>query len=229
VNITAAGTIGIGTTNPQSILHVYRRLNAGTSSIDIDNDGSGNGTGQALQFRYGSAGVLGGVYHQLGATDWFLRFKIWSNAAEVERVTIDGGTGDVGIGITTPAHLLQLGADDAFKPATNTWGIVSDIRTKRSVEPLEGGLTIVDRLTPIVAEYNGKAGTPEGTRVVSFEPKRLREVLPYAVSSITGKLDPDDEEETEILGVNTHEILFHVILAVQQLARRIAQLEPRQT
>lgn len=134
---------------------------------------------------------------------------------------------NAGVGLSTGAallttHLFELSADDAFKPTTNTWTITSDIRTKRNVRQLQGGLEVIRALEPIEAEYNGSANTPEGSRVVSFHPEHLRKILPGAVSSVRGKLRDVDEEETDILGVNTHEILHHLVLAVQQLDRTIS-------
>lgn len=133
-------------------------------------------------------------------------------------------TGFVGIGIAGPAHFFQVAVDDAAKPTTNTWTITSDVRTKRNVRPLAGGLDVIKALEPIEAEYNGCADTPEGSRVVSFDPRALAAVLPGAVSSVRRKLAPDDLAETDVLGVNTHEILHHLVLAVKQLS---AQLEAR--
>jgi len=127
--------------------------------------------------------------------------------------------GPVGLGMTNPAHQLELASDSAAKPNTNTWTVTSDIRTKQKIEPLTGGLAVIQQLEPMVAEYNGKAKTPAGTRVVSLDPEKLRAILPHAVSSVHVKLDPADATETDVLGVNTHEILYHLILAVQQLAK----------
>ena len=141
--------------------------------------------------------------------------------AGVEAMRIKAGTGYVGIGKVAPSHLLELGTDSAAKPGTSTWQIVSDLRTKREVRPLEGGLEVIEQLEPIEAEYNGAAGTPAGMRVVSLDPEKVREVLPHAVSVECAKLQPEDESGTELLHLNVHEILFHLILAVKDLARRL--------
>ena len=131
--------------------------------------------------------------------------------------------GNMGLSIT-PTHRFQLDIDDAAKPTTNTWTITSDIRTKRNTRPLEGGLSVIRALEPIESEYNGHALTPEGSRVVSFDPEKLSKILPSAVSSVRGKLRREDLEETDIKGVNIHEVIFHLILAVQQQEERIEAL-----
>ncbi|PWT72948.1 MAG: hypothetical protein C5B60_08830 [Chloroflexi bacterium] len=146
--------------------------------------------------------------------------NLYSSSVPAFRIA---STGYVGLGIA-PAYLLQLATDSAAKPGTSAWTVASDIRTKRNVQRFEGGLEITRQLDPIIAEYNGKGGTPEGARVVSFDAARLREVLPHAVSSVCGKLNPNDAEETDLLGVNTHEVFFHMLRAIQQMDIEIQRL-----
>jgi len=102
---------------------------------------------------------------------------------------------------------------------------MSDARLKRNVRDLEGGLEVISKLRPTVSEYNGLYGLPEGQRVVSFLAQEIREILPFTVGSNRGRLHPDDPEETDILDFNMHEVLFHLVLAVKQLAaeRRVNQ------
>jgi hypothetical protein len=120
---------------------------------------------------------------------------------------------------------LQLNNDSAGKPTTTTWINMSDARLKRNVRDLEGGLEVISKLRPTVSEYNGLYGLPEGQRVVSFLAQEIREILPFTVGSNRGRLHPDDPEETDILDFNMHEVLFHLVLAVKQLAaeRRVNQ------
>lgn len=146
--------------------------------------------------------------------------------AGASKVSVDylGNVG-IGLGSISATHQLELSQDDAAKPTTNTWTITSDARTKRHSRRFEGDIEVIRRLEPTVAEYNGKCGTPKGGRVVSFEAEKLREILPQAVSIVRGKIEPGDKEETEILGINTHEIFFHMLRAIQQIDARLLQLE----
>jgi hypothetical protein len=105
-----ASNVGVGLTNPATVLHVYKRQDAAITAITVDNDGTTVGIGQAVRFAYGASGSLGGIYHQLDASGlWFLRLKAWTNSAEIERVTINGNTGNVGIGYTSPSVPLSFG------------------------------------------------------------------------------------------------------------------------
>jgi hypothetical protein len=98
--------------------------------------------------------------------------------------------------------------------------VPSDIRLKRNIRDLTGGLAVIEKLHLIEAEYNGLGNMPEGLRVVGFLAHELREIVPHAVGSTRGKLKPDDAGETDILDMNIHEVLMHLILAVQQLNQR---------
>ena len=52
---------------------------------------------------------------------------------------MDGLNGRVGIGTGNPTHRLELSTDDAAKPGTNTWTVVSDIRMKQNIHPYKDG------------------------------------------------------------------------------------------
>jgi hypothetical protein len=134
---------------------------------------------------------------------------------------------NVGIGGAPNSYALYVATDAAAKPNSVYWTQYSDPRTKRNVRRFEGDMDLIRKLDPIVAEYNGRGGTPAGTRVVGFDAAKLREILPQAVFSHRGKLDPTDKEETDILGFNPHEIFFHMLLAIQQMDRELTELKKR--
>jgi hypothetical protein len=226
LRISTTGQLGIGTASPGCALDIANgsmritansAVTAATGMVLDCAPAAGNGR----ILCYGpNATTFGGFQIFLSHSDGsgtFTPFNINS-----------GGNLGLGAGVSQ-THLLELVADSAAKPTTNTWTITSDIRTKRNVKLFEGGMEIIRILQPIVSEYNGKAGTPEGGRVVSLDPAKLRELVPHAVSSTRMKLTADDAEETDVLGVNTHELFYHMLVAIQQIERRIAQLEPQKT
>jgi hypothetical protein len=135
-------------------------------------------------------------------------------------------TGKLGIGSSVGStYDLQMMNDSAGKPTTTTWINLSDSRLKRNIRDLEGGLEIISKLRPIVAEYNGLAGLPIGQRVVSFLAQEIREILPFTVNTQRLKLKSEDPEESDVLDFNMHEVLFHLVLAVKQLGAKVAALE----
>jgi hypothetical protein len=152
-------------------------------------------------------------------------FRTGVGAAYVYPVMVLTNAGTVGIGMSglTTTTVLQVGTDSASKPSTTTWQTTSDQRVKRNIKDLVGGLEIIKRLRPIEAEYNGLLGLPEGERITGFLAQEIREILPGTVKTHRGKLRKEDAEETDILDLNIHEVLIHLILAVKQLAALVPQ------
>jgi len=203
--LTSGGSVGIMTTSPRGTLEVI-----GTTAITI---ASASG-GDRIYMGYNGYGYI----NVLNApnTAWLpLQFQASSFIFY---------TGNVGLGMS-PSYLLHLQSDSAAKPNSNGWIISSDSRLKQNVKPLEGGLPIIKQIVPVEAQYNGLNGTPAGTKVVSVIVEELKKILPGCVPSHRGKLRETDEHETEILDFDNHEIHFHMILAVQELDRRLAKLE----
>ena len=127
--------------------------------------------------------------------------------------------GSVGIGLSNPTFQLQLSTDSAAKPSTSAWSVSSDERVKQNIKDLEGGLEIINKLHPVEAEYNGLGGMPKGQRVVSFIAQEIAKILPTTVSSYKSVLA--DGVEDDVLDFNMHEVLMHLVLAVQQLSKKI--------
>jgi hypothetical protein len=214
--ITSNGKVGINTTSPAEALTVNGGVQvtgtfavggANTGGIDINPPGA---------LRIVSFGPSAGVSN---------RIEFWQsdNTGAIVRTPLQIGTpyGTVMIQWNQgyqSSYYLDVAVDSAAKPATNTWTVPSDVRLKQNVKPLEGGLSIINQIVPVEAEYNGLRGTPEGQRVVSVIVEDLKKILPGCCPSYKGKLRESDAEETEIFGFNSHEILFHLILAVQQLS-----------
>jgi hypothetical protein len=109
VNIASEGSyyflsnnVGIGTSNPQTTLDVA----AGT--ITLNRLGNIPNTTDVSAVVEGSVGV--GMYWQKGSNNnnCGVSFRTLSNATLAERIRIDGNTGRVGIGTTTPSSTLHV-------------------------------------------------------------------------------------------------------------------------
>jgi hypothetical protein len=230
MTITAAGLVGIGTPIPAYSLQT---VGSNTSKYLAFDTAAGTATGPAANgsyafLRFGGPNGNGPViYSSMDAgTYQSVRLEIQTlngSGTLIDTMALENGS--VGIGVTAPSYLLQLASDSAGKPGTSTWAIVSDSRVKRNVTDLTGGLDVIERLRPVEAEYNGLHGTPEGQRVLSFVAEEIREVLPGTVKSHRGKLRETDEEETDILDFNIHEVLMHLVLAVKQLGAEVETLK----
>jgi trimeric autotransporter adhesin len=132
-------------------------------------------------------------------------------------------TGNVGIGTTSPTHLLQLNADDAAKPSTSTWTISSDARLKTNISDFEEGLDAVKKIHPVWFEYNGKAGLPKGIRSVGILAEEMQKVAPYMI----GKYKYSDSigNTTEYLDYNANALFYILVNSVKELSAKNDQLK----
>lgn len=218
INPIGSGKVGIRCQNPSGWLSVIAGASQSISTVSqlVLGEQSNN---TAYQLRIG--------YVDLGAEYCGVIQTYVNNAGGTLHLNPMGGRVAIGLGASgVPSWTLQMGVDDAVKTASSTWGVSSDERTKRNVKPLCGGLEVIRQLRPIEAEFNGLGGTREGERVVSFLAQEVRDVLPHTVTSHRGALRAG-EEETDLLTFNLHEVLIHMVLAIQQLSDRIVQLEQR--
>jgi hypothetical protein len=143
---------------------------------------------------------------------------------------VDGYNNAVG---TRPHLMFQTGIGLVLNLSDNAtlncvqiyYNTTSDIRLKQNIRELTGGISIINQLRPVEAEWNGLAQTKAGQRVVSVIAQDLQTVLPGAIDPYRNKLHPEDDEAVELWGYNPNEILFQCVLAIQQLAARLEKLE----
>ena len=205
-----------------------------------------NGTTEAMRITAaGYVNVSSRLYLNSGATQYlsadgsslYLRggpFLIQNTAGTTTYINGDA-SGRIGIGTTTQTYQLQLSTDSAAKPSTNTWTIASDARIKTETGEYTKGLDAVCALRPITYEYNGNAGfAADGKENISIIAQEAIVPFPECVGMFKAKLNPDDEEETELFDWNGHALTFALVNAVKELkaqndalAARIAVFEAR--
>ena len=205
VYISASGNVGIGTTNPGAKLSlgavvgntsaVYESAGASLYGIGTNGDGSGGNP---------------------------FRMPFYANGTEWMSLT---SSGNVGIGTIAPSLKLTLGADSAGKPSTSTWSVVSDLRLKQNIKPVEDdSLAILAKLDWIRFEYNGLAGMPPGEKAIGLIAQELQKQLPEAVRSTKTKLNKTDTVETQVMAIDYHYIIVHSARAIQQLSAEVQAL-----
>lgn len=233
MRITSAGNVGIGNTNPQSLLDVGDGAGQKVVTCSAGNSGTAGGSsfwcrnGGVTESAFGGwSSIVGGVYDGT-TTVWAAgAMRFVSGGGSNERITLTSG-GNVGIGGINPSYLLQLQADSAAKPTSNTWTIASDERIKTNIQPYTKGLEAILQVEPITYDYNGKGGMAAGPGGISIVAQTLQPVFPECIGSFKGKLNEDDAEETDILNYNGHAMTFALINAVKELSTKLDDLTER--
>jgi hypothetical protein len=123
----SGGNVGIGTTAPDTTLHVFNS----TADASAAPDGGAN-IGQIL-VRNNKAGTT--PYSMTMGVDQSTGVG-YINAAgngAYQSICLNTRGGSVGIGLTNPTYQLQLTNDSAAKPTTSTWTVSSDQRLKQDI------------------------------------------------------------------------------------------------
>lgn len=184
------GNLGIGTGAPGAKFDI-----AGATSSVLS---------AKQTFTVGSTDANGALVFKVGNSD-----KIFFTS-----------TGNVGIGISNATYSLQLNTDSAGKPTSGTWSIVSDIRLKEDIAPFTDGLSIIGKINPVSYVLNGKAGTPKGAKGIGVIAQDIKDIAPYTIKSFKAKLNPEDEEPTELYNFDASPLTFVAVNAIKELAQK---------
>lgn len=201
--IKANGQVGIGVTNPGAQFDI---LSLGTTDTIV--------------FRARNNSALGTIC-QIGSIEQFhdysntIDFNNGVNSAQFAINLGNNGTRD-----------LQLGFDDAGKPGTNTWTVVSDSRLKDDIHPFKDGLETLNKINPKFYKYNGKASTPKDEYFVGVIAQEMKEVAPYMVSTFEYTPNPYDLNTRETYyDVNNGSLTYILVNAVKELDEKYEKLK----
>lgn len=236
---TCSGNAGVGTASPSRQFHIYGSGQASATLADSGNTGGtiyvqDSGTlasnGGAVLFG-ASQGYFGGLKsvlrdgapNTMGDLIFLLRKAVADTSlSEIMRITMEGR---LGLGVSSPTYLLQLGSDSAAKPSTSTWTVASDGRVKRNVQTMtDDSLAKIRALRFVEYDYNGLGGMPDGQHGMGVVAQEAQAVMPEMVRPFTAKLHPSDASTTDILGTDWHAALIHCARSIQQLATRLDAL-----
>jgi hypothetical protein len=136
-----------------------------------------------------------------------------------ERMVIESG-GDVGIGVTNPGHLFEVGTSDAAKPGGGSWVNSSDIRLKNIDGQYTRGLSDIIQLNPVSYHYKNVEDKTWNEDVLAeqyhgFIAQELREVYPECVK----------EDEDGYLTVNVSALNVSYVNAIKELHQLNSELK----
>ena len=139
------------------------------------------------------------------------------------KLEIDG-SGNVGIGTTSPTALLSVNGS-ANKPGGGTWAIFSDVRSKENIKNYNKGLAELLQLRPVSFKYKKEFNWGEKT-YVGLIAQEVEKVVP---SMITEK---EVQNISDFKEIDPNELTYMLINAVKELKAendilkvRIAALE----
>jgi hypothetical protein len=165
------------------------------------------------------------TYDRNGVPSWMIRLTAVSDGIQffrraagtdtyAERLSCYGTNGD----------FLISGAN-AQKASGTTWSNPSDRRLKDDIEDYPTGLAAIMQLQPRTFVYNGKGGSTAGMRGYGFVADEIAPVMPETVGVRAGKLDPADEDETDIQTLDQSNLILALVNAMKELAARVTALE----
>lgn len=102
----------------------------------------------------------------------------------------------------------------------------SDARLKKDVSDLEGGLAAITALRPVTYRWKGEEHDEQHrdtkTKFNGFIAQEVREIIPQA---ITEQPTTPESEDDPFLALSQIEMIPHIVLSIQELSSRLAQLE----
>jgi hypothetical protein len=207
----------------------------------------GSGTTSADQIRLGNAAIFtqaNNAYFshrlQASATNFALaqdtagntvincasNRRVMFSDANTTRMALFNGVLCIGaISPSGPAALLFVNGEATKATASTAWQVVSDERIKKDISPFTDGLALLKKLNPVNFRYNGKAGIADKKDNIGLVAQEVREIFPYMVGNFKGKLEPNDEHETDLLSLDVSPLNFIVVNAIKELDARLAKLE----
>ncbi len=222
IDISASGSVGIGTASPGATLDVtgsvaagigtarFKNSNAANTQVIIDSSGSQN-----TSLRYGDNGAAVWYLGNAASND---RFRLLnSDASGNAEVFTMLQSGNVGIGTTTPDLKLSVSGDADKSVGGGSWQVFSDERLKNINGRFNSGLKAVMQLQPIRYQYkpDNALGLKPGREQVGFGAQSLQKVIPEAVT----------KNANGYLMVNNDPILWTMLNAIKEQQKEILELK----
>lgn len=140
------------------------------------------------------------------------------------RTSSGGGAATVQMTVDNSGNLTITGST-ATKASGTTWANPSDQRIKDNITEYNKGLDELAQINVKEWEYNGKGGSSAGMKGIGVIADEVEKILPETVTTYKAKLNPEDEQETDIKQFDASEVVWLLVKSVQQLKAKIEALE----
>ncbi len=227
-NVNVSGRVGIGTTSPQSKLHVREGLGSGASPFansiaTFEGDASTecfisvlspNNARRGILFGQPSNSVHGSIMYNTVTVPYGFEFRTGDN---VFALALDS-TGKVGVGVSGAALGNAITLPNIVNPSgralAQAWATYSSRRWKNNIRTIEGALDKVQRLRGVT--YDSKDG---GVHCVGLIAEEVGEVLPEVVQYEENGVDAQSMDYARLTAL--------LIEAVKEQQKHIEALEKK--
>jgi hypothetical protein len=193
--VNSSGNVGIGTSSPNSTLHVAAPT-VPILTLERNNNVQGNG----VITNQGNTGARQAAIQLFITTTIF--YSNYDALTETMRIDSSGA--------------LILAGSTAQKATGTTWSNPSDQRLKSNISDYPKGTAELMQVRVREWEYNGKGGTVAGTKGLGVIADEIMTVLPNTVDNYEAKLNVDDEETTQIKKFDATEITWLLVKTTQE-------------
>jgi hypothetical protein len=178
----------VSTTDQYVASHVYFAQNIYPYAVVC------TGTGvvfPAFQVTYeGYTGFLTPTSLQLGINGTGLFVTTGTNLSMqvggITAISIDGSQNASVYGSLTTGQNIYCD-NQAYKPGGGSWSVLSDVRLKNNISPLNNALTVINSLNPVNYDWNYKNSEP----TVGFIAQEVQKILPNSITFI----EPSEDQK----------------------------------
>ena len=222
VRIDSSGDVGIGTNDPITKLHINTSSSGNNVNLlCLGNPNSADNTATSIVFAPTGNDVTTRHARIQGT-------QKTNNSIELNFFTCQGDTPASRMRIIDDGSLILVGST-AQKASGTTWSNPSDTRLKDNKKNYTKGLNELLQINVKTWEWNGKAGTTEGTTGIGVIADEIEVLLPNTVDTYKAKLNIDDTEETDVKRFDATEITWLLLNSVKEQQAIIEQLKARLT